>query len=160
MSRTNEICGPWFMARTLRAAFRVILRFGRNRQRDLRKRISINVRIARRIATLFIQSPFRNALLSEIRVLQMAHPLKERDVPLHNGVEPLAGIRPVTGNAREELRHQRGMVERLLLVRAQVGLGTRHPEHVAMQQHLLMTQRLAVAPNQPLQSEWEKTIDA
>ena len=51
------------------------------------------------------------------------------------------------------------MVERLLLVRAQVSLGTRHPQNVAMQHHFPVAQRLAVATNQPFQREREQAVD-
>ena len=89
----------------------------------------------------------------------MAHPLEERDVPFHNRVEPLVGIRPVAGNPRKELRHQRGMIELFFLVRAQVSLGARHPQNIAMQHHLPVAQRSAVATNQPFQREREEPVD-
>src|SRR5881394_1183682 len=134
-SLAGGISGPRFVPLTLRAALWIIPKLHWNGHSYLGKRISINVRIAWWVAASLLQRPFWNALLSEIGVLQMAHPLKERNVPFHNRIKPLVGVRPVTGNPRKELRHQRGMVELLFLVRAEVGLGTRHPQDVAMQQH-------------------------
>src|SRR5439155_8507720 len=142
--RAGGVSGPRFVPPTPWAALRIIRTFSRNGQRDPGKRISINVRITRRIATLLLQRPFRNASLSEISVLQMAHPLKERDIPLDNRVEPVVGVGPIVWNPREILGHQRRMVELLFLVRAQVGLGTRHPEDIAMQKHLPVAQWAAV----------------
>ena len=90
----------------------------------------------------------------------MVDPLEERNVSHHHRVQAVAGLCPVTWNPREPLRHQRGVVERLFLVRAEVGFGTGQPEGVAMQDDFPVSQRLTIATDQPFQGEREKAVDA
>ena len=129
----------------------IVCRRGGNGQRDLRQRVSVGVWVARRIAAVLLERPARDALLVEIGVLQMAHPVQEsRRSARTIALKPLVGIGPVAGNPRRELRHEPGMVELLFLFGAQVGLGAGHPEHVAVHDHFLVAQRLAVVVDQAL----------
>ena len=59
-----------------------------------------------------------------------------------------------------ELRHQAGVVEVLLLVVAQVGLGTAHPEQIALDDHFPACEASAVILDQPFQGEREQAVDA
>ena len=74
----------------------------------------------------------------------MFAPGDEADLTLHQNAQAFVGIGLVTRDAREELRHQAGVVERLFLLRAQVSLGTAHPKRVAVEDDFLPAQRLAV----------------
>src|SRR5262245_26234459 len=123
------------MPRTLRAALRITRWFGRNSERDLRERVAAGVRISRRITAFLGECPFRNAHLPKVRDLQMAHPFEERHVSLDHGIQALVDICTITGNPREELWDESGMIELLLLVGAKVRLWARHPKHIAMNNH-------------------------
>jgi len=83
-----------------------------------------------------LQSPDGNALLIEICILQMADPGEEADMSLDEHAEALGGIGPIGCDVRPELWHQARVIEHLFLVLAEVGLGTAHPEDVAVENDL------------------------
>ena len=99
-------------------------------------------------------------MLAKIGVLQMPDPGNEADLALDDGAQPSIGVRAVTGNAWKELRHKPGMVELLFLGRAQVRLGTGHPQNVALHDHFPVARRFGVVVQQPILCEREQAVDA
>ena len=83
-----------------------------------------------------LQRPGGNALLIEIRILQMADPCGEGDISLDQHAEALGGIGPIGCDVRSELWHQPRVIEDLFLLLAEVGLRTAHPEDVAVENDL------------------------
>src|SRR5258708_36029601 len=107
----------------------------------------------RRIAAVVFECPVRDAFLAKASDLQMGCPLRENEVSLDHCPQALVQIGFVTRNARIELRHELGVVEALLLVRAQVRLRAAHPKQVAMQNDFAMAQRPAVVADKTLERE-------
>ena len=114
----------------------------------------------RRIAAVFFECPVQNALLSETGVLQMRHPLREREMPFDDGGQAMVQIGFVTRYAREELRHEIGVIEPLFLLGAQVRFRAAHPKRVAMHEDFVPAQWPAVVENQSLEREREQSVHA
>ena len=115
----------------------------------------------------FTAQPMSGKLaLTLVRDLNTTRPAGESDVTVPAGEElamdmPFACGQAEYGHeARVELRHQPGVVERLRLTRAQVLAGAGHPEQVAVDDHLLAAQRRAMVFDQPLHGEREEAVDA
>src|SRR5439155_5747236 len=90
----------------------------------------------------------------------MRHPLREREVSFDDGRQTMVQIGLVTGNAREELRDELGVVEPLFLLGAQVRFRAAHPKRVAMHEDFVPAQWPAVVANQSLEREREQSVHA
>src|ERR1044071_7025534 len=150
---------PGFVPWAFRTTLRIDGRSRRDTEFDLGERILESVRIARRITAVILQSPTQNALLPEIRILQMLNPGKKGDVSLDDCAEAFGGIGFVTRNFREELRDETRVVKLLFLVSTEISFGAGHPKEIALQNDLLMVQTRPVRVSEPFLSEREKAID-
>src|ERR1051326_2118130 len=102
----------------------------------------------RRLGAVLLQRPGENVLLAEVGSLHVVRQLGKSEMTLDDGGEAMVQVGFITRNTWSELRHQIGMVEALFLPGLQIGLGTAHPQQIAMQEDFSMVQGRAVVANE------------